>query len=60
MSLNTPKDQPSLKYELIYDDKKISSSNPFTITPYNVIPFDLRFKTTEKTENYEKKWHTKI
>ena len=55
MSLNTPKDQPSLKHGLIHEDKKMSSPNPITITPYNVIPFDLRFKTTEKTENYEKK-----
>ncbi len=45
----------SPKHKPIHLDKDQHSLNQFSVSQYQVRPFELRVKTAGKTENYEKK-----
>ena len=60
MSLSTSTEPLSSANESNLEDKNMISLNSTLVKQYQVIPFDLRQKTAEKTENYDQKNGTQI
>ena len=61
MSLSASPVPFSLKLETIrpiHDNNNKFLLNPFSVSKYQAKPFELRLKTAEKTENYDKKYGT--